>query len=89
MPTRPSRARAAHRVRDAGAHVAALGDVAGVAETAHQLGPRARRTTQIPAELHRLAREPVPGKGRQHEMEGVVAASAVRGRVHQRADGVE
>ena len=71
----------AQRIRDAGAHVAALRDVARVAETAHQLGPGARRTTQIPAELHRLAREPVPGQGRQHKMEAVIAAPTVRGRV--------
>ena len=32
---------AAHRVGDAGAHVAPLGDVARVAEAVHQLRPRA------------------------------------------------
>ena len=32
---------AAHRVHDGGAHVAPLGDVAGVAEAAHQLRPGA------------------------------------------------
>ena len=30
---------AAHQVRDEGPHVAALGDVAGVAEAVHQLRP--------------------------------------------------
>ena len=33
---------AAHRVGDGGAHVAALGDVAGVAEAVHQLRPGLR-----------------------------------------------
>ena len=37
MPSQPGRCLAAHRVGDAGAHVAALGDVAGVAEALHQL----------------------------------------------------
>ena len=78
-----------HRVGDAGADVATLGDIAIVAEAVHQLGPCTRRTAQIPAEIHRLAREPVPGKGRQHEMESVLVPSTVRGRVGQRADGVE
>ena len=80
---------AAHRVGDAGAHVAALGHVAGVAETAHQLGPGPRGAAEIPADLGRLAGEPVPGQGGQHEMEGILGAAAVRGRVRQRADGVE
>ena len=80
---------AAHRVGDAGAHVAALGHVAGVAESTHELGPGPCRPAQIPAHLDRLAGEPVPGQGGQHEMEGILGAAAVRGRVRQRADGVE
>ena len=54
---------AAHRVGDARADVAALGDVAGVAEPAHQLGPRLRGPAQVPADLDRLAGEAVPGQG--------------------------
>ena len=61
MPTRPSRCLAAHRVGDGGAHVAALGDVAGVAEAAHQLRPRLRDAADVPAELGRLAGEAVAG----------------------------
>ena len=78
---------AAHRVGDAGADVAALGHVAGVAEAAHELGPGPCRPAQVPADLDRLAGEPVPGQGGQHEMEGILGAAAVRGRVRQRADG--
>ena len=80
---------AAHRVRDGGAHVAALGDVARVAEAVHQLRPRACDAAVLPAELGRLAREAVAGQGRQHQVERVLGAAAVSGRVGQRADGVQ
>ena len=80
---------AAHRVGDGGAHVAALGDVAGVAEAVHQLRPRLRDAAGVPAELGRLAGEAVAGQGRQHEVERVLGVAAVSGRVGQRADGLE
>ena len=80
---------AAHRVRDGGAHVAALGDVARVAEAVHQLRPRAGDAAGLPAELGRLAREAVAGQGRQHQVECVLGAAAVRGRVGQRADDLQ
>ncbi len=80
---------AAHQVRDEGTHVAALGDVAGVAEAVHQLRPRACGAAGVPADLGRLAREAVAGQRRQHEVERVLGASAVRGRVGQRADGLQ
>ena len=63
---------AAHRVGDAGAHVAALGDVAGVAEAAHELGPGPCGPAQVPADLDRLAGEAVAGKGGQDEVEGIL-----------------
>ncbi len=80
---------AAHRVGDGGAHVAALGDVARVAEAVHQLRPRVRDAAVLPAELGRLAREAVAGQGRQHQVECVLGGAAVRGRVGQRADGLQ
>ena len=80
---------AAHRVRDGGAHVASLGHVARVAEAVHQLRPRARDAAVLPAELGRLAGEAVAGQGRQHQVEGVLGPSAVRGRVGERADDAE
>ena len=80
---------AAHRVGDGGAHVAALGDVAGVAEAVHQLRPGLRDAADVPAELGRLAGEAVAGQGRQHQVERVLGAAAVRGRVGERADGLE
>ena len=89
MPASPSGALAAHRVRDSGAHVTALRDVARVAQPLHQRRPRARDAAGIPAELGRRAGEAVAGQGRQHQVEGVLGAAAVRRRVGERADGVE
>ena len=80
---------AAHRVGDVGAHVAALGDVARVAEAVHELRPRACDAVGVPAELGRLAREAVARQGRQHQVECVLGGAAVSGRVGQRADGLE
>ena len=80
---------AAHRVRDGGAHVAPLGDVARVAEAIHQLRPRAGDAAGVPAELGRLAREAVARQGRQHQVECVLGGAAVRGRVGQGTDGLE
>ena len=80
---------AAHRVGDGGTDVAALGDVAGVTEPVHQLPPCRRDSGRAPADLGRLAGEAVAGNGRQHEVERVLGASAVRGRIRERADGLE
>ena len=87
--TQPIGCLAAHRIRDAGADVAALGHVAGIAETAHELSPDPCGPAQVPADFDRLAREAVPGQGGQHEVEGILVAAAVRGRIGQRADGVD
>jgi hypothetical protein len=80
---------AAHHVGDAGADVAALGYVAGIAEAAHELAPGPCGAAQVPADLDRLGREAVPGQGGQNEMEGILGAAAVRGRVCQRVDRVD
>ena len=71
MPIQPFRCLAAHLVADVGAQVAALGDVAGVAEAAHQLRPRARDAAGVPADLGRLGGEAVARQRRQHQVEGV------------------
>ena len=73
----PIRGQARHRVGDGGALVAALGDVAGVAEAAHQLRPGLRGAVLIPAELGRLFGEAEAGQRRQHEVERVLGASAI------------
>ena len=53
-PEQPLRRLAAHRVGDRGAHVATLGDVAGVAEAPHQLRPGLGDAADVPADLGRL-----------------------------------
>ena len=63
---------AAHRVGDAGADVAALGDVPGVAETPHELGPGACGAAEAPADLERLAGEPISRQRGKHEMERIL-----------------
>ncbi len=85
----PGRSQACHRVGDGGALVTALGDVAAIAEAGHQLRPGLRDAGGIPAEVRRLVGEAVAGQRRQHEVEGVLGASAVRRRVGQRADDLE
>ena len=80
---------AAHRVSDLGAHVAALRDVPGVTEAPHQLRPRLSDADGAPAELGRLAGEAVARYRWQHEIERILGATAVRGRVGERADGLE
>ena len=89
MPTSPSGACRPHRVGDRGAYVAALSDVAGVAEAGHQLRPHLREAAGVPTELGGLAGEAVPGQGRQHEVERVLCFAAVRSRVRERADDLE
>src|SRR6516225_12006794 len=76
----PVECQAAHRVGDLGAYVAPLRDVAGVTQAPHQLRPRLSDADGAPAELGRLVGEPVAGDRRQHEMERVLSAAAVRGR---------
>jgi hypothetical protein len=78
-----------HRVGDGGAHVAALGDITGVAKAVHQFRPGQRDAADVPAELGRLAGEAVAGQGRQHEVERVLCLATVRGRLSQRADGLQ
>ena len=80
---------AAHHIGNDGAQVAALGDVAGIAEAVHQLSPRARGAAEVPAELGRLAREAVAGQGRQHQVECFVGGATVSCRVGQRAHDLE
>ncbi len=80
---------AAHQVRDECTHVAALGDVAGVAEAGHQLRPGARGAAGVPAELGGFAGEAVARQGRQHQVERVLGGAAVGGRVGQRADALQ
>jgi len=65
------------------------GDVAGLAETVHQLRPNSCGAAGIPADLGRHSGEAVAGQRRQHQVERVPGGAAVRGRVRQRADDLE
>ena len=52
---------ARHRIGDAGTLVTALGDVAGVAEAAHQLRPGTGDAGGVPTDLGRLGGEALAG----------------------------
>src|SRR5687768_10687192 len=79
----------AHQVCDESPDIAALSDIALVAEPAHQLRPRASGAGGVPTKFFRLARESVARQWRHHEMECVIRGAAVSGRVGQRADCLE
>ena len=89
MPASPSGAWIAIVSVTAAPDVPSLGDVVGIAEAAHQLRPGLRDATRVPPDLGRRVREPVAGQRRRHEVERVLGASAVRGRVRERADDLE
>jgi hypothetical protein len=80
---------AGHRVGDGRAHVAALSHVSGIAEAPHQLRPRGGDTAVVPAELSWLAGESVAGKRWQYDVERIVGACAMSGRIGERTDSVE
>jgi hypothetical protein len=79
----------AHRVSDEGAHVAALGDVAVIAEAVHQLGPGARHAAGVPADFGRFGGPAVAGQRWDDEVKRVLGGAAVRCRVGERADDPE
>ena len=78
-----------HLLGDGVAPVAALGDVARVAEPLHQHDPGAGDADRVPAGRGRLAREAVARQRRDHQVEGVRRAPAVRGGIGQRLDDLQ
>jgi hypothetical protein len=78
-----------HGVRDLSAHVAALRDVSRVPQAPHQHDPGARHAGMIPAGRRRLAREPITGDRRDHDVEGVLRAAAEGRGVGERADELD
>ena len=78
-----------HGVRDLSAHVAALRDVSRVPQALHQHDPGARDARVIPAGRRRLAREPITGDRRDHDVEGVLRAAAEGRGVGERADELD
>ena len=89
MPSSPGGLQQGQLLGDGIAPVAALRDVAVVAEALHQLGPRPRDADRVPAGLGRLAREPVARQRRDHEMEGVRRVGAVCRGIGERLDDLE
>src|SRR6266508_4238658 len=79
----------AQRERDHRAGVAALREVAVVAEAAHQLGPGLSHPLGAPAGAAVRPGEPEPGDGGNHQVERVGRVAAVAARVVQRPDDVE
>jgi hypothetical protein len=79
----------AHQIHDDRAPVAALRHKARVAEALHQLKRGTGDAVGTPAARRRLAGEPVARNRRNHHIERVLDATAVCGRVGERADDVQ
>ena len=89
MPSSPAGGLHAHRLRDRRAPIAALGHEPVVAKTLHQHRPGPCDADGIPPGGCRLGGESVARQRRNHEMEGVRRAPAVRGGVGQRLDDLQ
>ena len=89
MPSNPCRRLQAHLVDDERTPVAALGDVAGVAEALHQLCPGSAHALGTPAGRRRLAGKPVARHRRDHDMESVRCAPAMCRGIGQRIDDLQ
>ena len=85
----PRRCLQAHLVDDKRTPVAALGDVAGVAEALHQLRPGSAHALGAPAGARRLAGEPVARHRRDHHVERVRCARAMCRGIGQRIDDLQ
>ena len=71
------------------APIATLRDKVLVAKALHQRGPCLRDPFGAPAGRGRLAGKPVTGHRRDHEMEGVRCAPAMRGGIGERSDDLQ
>ena len=79
----------AHLIDDERTPVAALGDVAGVAEALHQLRPGSGHALGAPAGARRLSGEPVARHRRDHDVECVFGLPAVSDGIGQRSDELD
>ena len=79
----------AHLVHDEGAPVPSLGDEAGVPESRHQFRPGSAHSLGPPARRRRLPRESVAGHRRDHHVECVSGAAAMRRRIGESIDELE
>ncbi len=78
-----------HPCRHAGAPVAALGDVACVAQALHQHGPRSRDARQTPSAFGGLVREAEAGERRYDDVESVLGSTALSRGIGQGAYDLE
>src|SRR6266446_7017615 len=83
------RSLARHCARDQRAPVSALRDVASLIEALHQFGPRALHAVRVPASARGLSGEAVARQGWDHDVESILGAASVRGRVRERTDDLE
>ena len=88
-PGQPGGGLAAHGVGDRGADIAALGDIAAIAQAVHEGRPGVGDAGGVPAEFGRLPGESVAGQRRQHQVKGVAGVAAMGGGVGQGADGLQ
>ena len=79
----------AHLLRDECTPIAALRDVARVAEALHQHSPGARDAGAIPTGGRRLARKTIARYRRDHDMEGIRRATAMGGGIGERIDDLQ
>ena len=89
MPINSGGASSAHLLRDQRAPIAALRHVARVAEALHQHGPGAGDAGGVPAGRGRLAGKAVAGHRRDHQMERIRCARAMRRGIGQRIDDLQ
>src|SRR5262249_47001115 len=80
---------ARHGAGDRRAPVAALSDVAGVAEALHQHRPGAPNAVGIPAYAGRPTGETVARHRRDNDVKGILRAAAGRGWIRSRIDDLE
>src|SRR5689334_6936239 len=78
-----------HFACDGRSPVAALSDVARVAESLHQLSPCPGDTLGTPTRAGWLPGEAVARYGRNHQVECVLGAASVPRRIGERPNGVE
>ena len=85
----PLRRLAGHRIGDAGAHVAPLGNIARVAETAHELGPALAVRARSQPTSSGSPEKPYPGREGSTRSNASSASPPCAVGSFERADGLE
>jgi hypothetical protein len=78
-----------HPCGHASAPVSALRDIAGIAQSLHELRPRLGDLREAPPALGGVVGKAVPGKRRRDDVESVLGLATVRRRVGQRPQNFE